>query len=102
MVRFFGMTFYHTGDTCLFGDMRLIRESNAIDVVYLPIGGRYTMDVDDALKAVQLLQPRVVIPGHYNTFPAIAVNAADFKARVEASTSAQCVVLEPGEAYEVG
>jgi len=102
VVRFFGVTFYHPGDTCLFGDMRLIGESSAIDVVYLPIGGLYTMDMDDALKAVQFLQPRVVIPGHYNTFPAIAVDAAGFKARVEATTSARCVILQPGEAYEVG
>lgn len=102
VVRFHGLTFYHAGDTCLFGDMRLIGEGNDLDVAYLPIGGHYTMDTEDALKAIELLRPRAIIPGHYNTWPVLEVDISAFKARVEAATRAKCVVLKPGEAYEAG
>src|SRR6476620_2507922 len=43
-----GKTVYHLGDTCLFGDMKLIAERTPVDVACVPIGGHYTMGVDDA------------------------------------------------------
>lgn len=64
-------TLYHSGDTGLFGDMRLIGELHALDLAMLPIGGNYTMDIEDALLAVKILQPKLTIPMHYNTFPLI-------------------------------
>jgi L-ascorbate metabolism protein UlaG (beta-lactamase superfamily) len=97
-----GTTIYHAGDTCLFGDMRLIAErSGGVDVALLPIGGHYTMDRHDAVAAVELIGPKVVIPMHYNTFPAIETDAEAFKADVESKTGAQCVVLDPGETHSV-
>src|SRR5206468_370860 len=66
-----GTTFYHLGDTCLFGDMKLIAERTPVDVALVPIGGHYTMDRHDAVVAVDLIAPKVVIPMHYNTFPPI-------------------------------
>ncbi|MFQ5585636.1 MAG: metal-dependent hydrolase, partial [Thermodesulfobacteriota bacterium] len=64
-------TIYHAGDTGLFSDMKLIGELNAIDVALLPIGDNFTMGISDALKAVEFLQPKTVIPMHYNTFDVI-------------------------------
>jgi len=101
VVNFFGKTFYHPGDTCVFEDMKLIAELTPIDVAYLPVGDFYTMGTDEAVKAVQLLQPKIVIPGHYGTFPVLVPNANDFRQSVERATTAQCVVLKPGETYNM-
>jgi L-ascorbate metabolism protein UlaG (beta-lactamase superfamily) len=96
-----GATVYHAGDTCLFGDMKLIAERNPIDVALLPIGGHYTMDRHDAVVAAQFVGAKTVIPMHYDTFPPIETDADAFKADVEAQTSAEVVVLAPGESHSV-
>ena len=94
-----GTTVYHLGDTCLFGDMKLIAERTPVDVALVPIGGHYTMDRHDAVVAVDLIAPKIVIPMHYNTFPPIEADAEAFKSDVETKTSAHCVVLDPGESH---
>jgi len=96
-----GATVYHTGDTCLFGDMKLIAESTPPDVAMVPIGGHYTMDRHDALVAAKLIGAPTVIPMHYNTFPPIEADAEAFKADVESETSSTVVILEPGEVHTV-
>ena len=102
VVNLGGKTIYHAGDTCLFSDLKLIAErSGGVDVAMVPIGGHYTMDRHDAVKAVEFIAPKVVIPMHFNTFPPIETDAQAFKADVESQTSAQCVVLEPGESTSV-
>jgi L-ascorbate metabolism protein UlaG (beta-lactamase superfamily) len=63
----------------------------------LPIGGHFTMGVKEAVKAVELIRPRVVIPMHYNTFPQIKADPLKFKELVESLTSSRVVVLKPGE-----
>jgi L-ascorbate metabolism protein UlaG (beta-lactamase superfamily) len=68
---------YHAGDTGLTLDMKLLEEEN-IDVALLPIGGNYTMDIEDAVKAVNFIKPSLVIPMHYDTFPLIAVDEKKF------------------------
>ena len=89
IVKIGGRTIYHLGDTCLFGDLRLIGERHRIDVALVPIGGHYTMDREDAAYACELLGASTVIPCHYNTFPAIATDAEAFKAEVEATHASQ-------------
>lgn len=64
-------TIYHAGDTALFSDMKLIGESNEIDLAFIPIGDNFTMGPDDAALAAKWLQAKQVIPIHYNTFPLI-------------------------------
>jgi L-ascorbate metabolism protein UlaG (beta-lactamase superfamily) len=93
-----GKKIYHAADTGLFGDMRLIGEEG-IDLAVLPIGDNFTMGPDDALRAVKLIQPKVVIPIHYNTWELIAQDPQAWKQRVESETQARCVVLNPGESY---
>jgi L-ascorbate metabolism protein UlaG (beta-lactamase superfamily) len=100
VVRFGGKTLYFAGDTCLFGDMALIGEAG-IDVAILPIGDHFTMGPDDALRAVQFVNPAFVIPCHYNTFPPIRQDGIAFKERVDAETTARCLLLNPGESYEL-
>ncbi|AMO86366.1 hypothetical protein B857_03076 [Solibacillus isronensis B3W22] len=87
-------TIYHAGDTALFGDMELIGKRHPIDIAFLPIGDNFTMGPEDAAYAVSLLKPKIVVPVHYNTFPPIEQNPADFANLVE---DAQVQVLQPGE-----
>jgi len=95
-----GKKIYHACDTGLFYDMKLIGE-DGLDVAILPIGDNFTMGPDDALKAVKLLEPRVVIPIHYDTFEVIQQDPYAFAARVEKETPARCVVLKPGQSYRL-
>jgi L-ascorbate metabolism protein UlaG (beta-lactamase superfamily) len=95
-----GKKIYHAADTGLFSDMRLIGEEG-IDLALLPIGDNFTMGPDDALRAVKFIEPKVVIPIHYNTWELIAQDPHAWKQRVESETQTRCVVLNPGESYEV-
>jgi L-ascorbate metabolism protein UlaG (beta-lactamase superfamily) len=91
---------YHLGDTCLFSDLKLIAQrGDKVDVALVPIGGHYTMDRYDAVAAVEFVDPTLVIPIHYDTFPPVETDVQAFKADVESKTGASCVVLAPGETH---
>lgn len=89
---------YLAGDTGLFGDMRLIGEEG-IDLAVIPIGDNFTMGPEDALRAVKLIQPRHVVPIHFNTWDLISQDPNSWASRVQAETGAQVHVLKPGEAF---
>jgi L-ascorbate metabolism protein UlaG (beta-lactamase superfamily) len=91
-----GKKVYDAADTGLFGDMKLIGEEG-IDLALLPIGDNYTMGPDDALRAVKLIQPKKVMPIHYNTWPLLNQDAEAWAARVRKETSATPVILKPGD-----
>lgn len=91
-------TIYHSGDTGLFYDMKLIGDMNAIDLAFLPIGDNFTMGIDDAAMAVSFLRPKIVVPLHYDTFPIITSPPEEFAQKVQGS---RVVVLKPGETLEI-
>lgn len=91
-----GPKIYHAADTGLFGDMRLIGEEG-LDLAILPIGDNYTMGPDDSIRAVKMLEPKKVVPIHYNTWEIIAQDANAWANRIRKETKAQPVVLKPGE-----
>lgn len=93
-----GKTVYHPGDTGLFYDMKLIGEMNPIDLAFLPIGDNFTMGIDDAVKAVELLTPKQVVPMHYDTFDIIQADPKEFAVKVK---SAKVSVLAPGQSISV-
>ena len=99
VVELGGKTVYHTGDTCLFGDMKLIAERTPVDVALIPIGGHYTMDRYDAAVAAELIGAPTVVPMHYDTFPPIEADPEAFKQEVESKTSSKVVILAPGESH---
>ena len=66
-----GPTIYHTGDTDLFGDMKLIGDLSSVDVMMACIGDKFTMGPDRAAAAVELVNPKIVIPMHFGTFAAL-------------------------------
>jgi len=95
-----GQKIYFACDTGLFSSMKLIGEEG-IDLAVLPIGDNFTMGPDDALRAVKMIQPKHVIPAHYNTWPLIAQDPDAWAARVEAETDTKVHVLQPGESFSL-
>lgn len=100
VVRFGGKTIYFAGDTCLFSDMTLIGEEG-LDVAVIPIGDAFTMGPTDAQRAVAFLNPKIVIPCHFNTFPLITQDATLFKRETEERTGARVEPLRPGEMIDL-
>jgi len=79
-------TVYHMGDTDIFGDMALINELYAPDVIMVPVGDRFTMGPDTAALAIKrFFKPRAVIPCHYGSFPIIEQSPDRFVAALEGS-----------------
>ena len=95
-----GKKIYLAGDTGFFEGMKAIG-AESIDFAAIPIGGYYTMDSDQALSAVKTIQPKLVIPIHFNTFDKIKQDPEKWAARVRAETSSKVVVLKPGESLEI-
>lgn len=93
-------TLYHSGDTALFGDMKMIGELNDIDVAFLPIGDYFTMGPEDALIAAQWINGNVTIPIHYNTFPIIEQDADQFVLNLE-NKGLKGKKVNPGEKIEM-
>lgn len=93
-----GKKIYLAQDTGLFGDMSLIGEEG-LALAAIPIGDNFTMGPDDALRAVKLLQPQIVVPIHYDTFGLISQDAHSWADRVKAETKTEVVVMNPGEEF---
>lgn len=100
IIRTDGKVIYHSGDTGLFLDMKLIGELDSIDLALLPIGGNFTMDIPDAIKAVEFLNAKRAIPMHYNTFDLIACDPADFVDGIK-SLGVEGIALGFGESYQL-
>lgn len=94
-----GKHLYHSGDTGLFSDMKLIGQLNPLDVAFLPIGDNFTMGPEDAAIAAEFLQAKVVVPMHYNTFPLIAQDPHAFVASLNPELRGK--VLEIGETMTI-
>lgn len=90
-----GRSFYHAGDTALFGDMRLIGEMHRPEVAFLPIGGHFTMDPPAAARAVELLGCSKVVPIHYGTFPILAGTPDQLREELERLGLGDVQVLAP-------
>ena len=95
-----GKNIYHACDTGLFYDMKLIGEEG-VDLAILPIGDNFTMGPDDALRAVKLIDPRQVVPIHYDTFDVIKQDPQAWALRVQKETAAKVTVMKPGDVLEI-
>ena len=65
----------------------------------------FGLDVDETVQAVKIMQPKLVIPCHYNysAFFTRSYNPADdkkFKATVE-KAGARCVIMGIGESVDL-
>jgi L-ascorbate metabolism protein UlaG (beta-lactamase superfamily) len=91
-----GKTVYNAGDTCAFAEMAWIGEDYEIDLAFLPIGDCFTMGPKEAVRCVEMLRPKLVVPVHYGTFPLIEVDPEDF-ARRAAEAGFEARVMHAGE-----
>lgn len=87
---------YFACDTGLFLDMKQIG-AGGLDLAVLPIGDNFTMGPEDALEAIRLLEPRRAVPVHVGTWELIAQDVEAWARSVRESTSAEPVLLQPGE-----
>jgi len=89
-----GLKLYHAGDTAVFGDMQIIRELYKPDIAMLPTGDLFTMSPRECAYACKLLQPKVLIPMHFGTFPALTGTPEELR-----KLAAGCEVTEmkPGQ-----
>ncbi len=90
---------YFACDTAYFSDMR--HYAGGVELAILPIGDLYTMGIEDSLAAIKLIDPKIVLPAHYNTWPPITVDVKTWRMRVSQETGAEPVVLEVGETFEL-
>ncbi len=93
-----GPTILHTGDTDVYGDMKLVAERYAPTVMICPIGGHFTMDPKGAAIAASYLKPKTIIPMHFGTFPVLTGRPAEFAKELKArGVKAQLMELQVGE-----
>ena len=92
-----GTVLYHSGDTAVFGDMALIRELYGPKAIMIPIGGHFTMGPKEAALAVKLLEPQVVLPMHFGTFPPLKGTPDQLAALIDPKVTV--VRWKPGDEY---
>jgi len=93
-----GPTIYHTGDTGVMEDMKIIPMFHHIDIMLACIGGYFTMDPVEAALAVQWVRPTHVIPMHFGTFPLLAGTPDQFrKALAKRHLANKLIVMKPGD-----
>lgn len=95
VVNIGGITIYHCGDTGLFSDMKLIGEIYQPDIACIPIGDRFTMGPELATRAAELIGAKIAIPIHYNTWPPIEQDPANFN-----PAGIEVKVMKPGEQWD--
>lgn len=94
-----GFRIYHAGDTCVFGDMKLIAEIYRPEVIFLPIGDLYTMGPREAAYACRLMAAKQVIPMHYGTFPVLTGTPEELR-ELTRDVGTEVIALKPGEELE--
>ncbi len=95
-----GKRIYFACDTAYFSDMQ--HYARGVEVAVLPIGDLFTMGIEESLAAIKRIEPKVVLPTHYGTWPPIDQDAVAWAHRVRAETSAVPVVLDVGAIHDVG
>lgn len=94
------VSMYYSGDTCLTMDMQLIPRYAKLDVAFLPIGGNFTMDVEQAAIAAEFIQCDKVVGIHYDTFGYIQINHEAAKNEFK-KVNKELILLEIGKISEV-
>jgi L-ascorbate metabolism protein UlaG (beta-lactamase superfamily) len=82
--------FYHAGDT---DDIEEMKDISNVHVAFLPIGGTYTMDINDAVNALSTIEPKFAVPIHYNFIKGTEANPEDFKEKAKFSAVSEVLIL---------
>jgi L-ascorbate metabolism protein UlaG (beta-lactamase superfamily) len=92
-------TLYHSGDTALFSDMKLLRELYAPAIACLPIGDHFTMGPRAAALAAEYVGAKTVIPMHYGTFPVLTGTPEELRSHLRGK-EIEVIDLRPGESLK--
>lgn len=93
-----GFTIYHTGDTAVTYDMKIVGDIYRPDLAILPIGDYFTMDPLQAAYALTLIRPKYAIPGHFGTFPILTGTPDELRKQVQIlGAEVEVIALRPGE-----
>jgi L-ascorbate metabolism protein UlaG (beta-lactamase superfamily) len=95
-----GYVVYNTGDTAVFGDMKIIAELYHPNLLMLPIGGHYTMGPKEAAYAIKLTNSSKVLPMHYGTFPLLTGTPQMLREEI-LSRQTEVLVPEVGETISI-
>jgi len=93
LVTINGKTIYHAGDTDFIHEMK---EFGEIDAALIPIGGTFTMDIEEAVDAVLAIKPKIVIPMHMRD-----ADPEEFKKIVEEKSDIKVILLDTGGIYKL-
>lgn len=93
-----GLKFYHSSDTDSIPEMEQLAEEN-IDVAFLPVGRKYTMNQYEAIDAIKMIQPKKVVPIHYGYLDETRCDTKKFKIDAKEKTDAEPVVMDRNEPY---
>lgn len=88
-----GVRFYHASDTDPIPEMEELADED-IDVAFLPVGGKYTMDQEEAIDAINMFQPEKVVPIHHGFIDGSSADLDKFEKDVKQKTDAEPLILE--------
>ena len=91
---------YYAGDTALTMDMKLIGEYKRIDLAFLPIGNNFTMGIDNAVIASDMIRCDRIIGMHYDTFDPIRIDQDEAFGKFAASGK-ELILLPIGKSFEL-
>src|SRR6195952_521201 len=96
-----GFKIWHLGDTAVFGDMKLLGEMQKPDLILIPIGGgQFVMNpADAALATRELIKPKMAIPIHYGTTPALVGTPEEY-IKAMGNSPVKVLAIKPGYALE--
>ena len=93
-----GPVLYHSGDTTVFSDMKLIKELYHPELAMLPIGGFYTMGPKEAALAARFLEPEAILPIHFGTFPPLTGTPDQLDEHLNGSI--EVIRIAPGDSVQ--
>ena len=93
-------TIYIAGDTALTSDMKLIPMFFKLDLAVLPVGGNFTMDVNEAVVASEFIECDTILGVHYDTVELITINHKESTEKF-AQKGKNLILLDIGESMEV-
>ena len=99
VINIAGKRIYFACDTAYFSDMKYY--AHGVDVAVLPIGDVFTMGVEDSIAATRLIEPKAVLPTHYNTWPPIEQDVHAWASRIRSETQTEPVILDVGGTWEL-
>lgn len=83
-----GVKYYIAGDTDINDENKMVK----CDVAFLPVGGTYTMDFEEAANLANIIEPKLVVPIHYGSLVGTLEDAKNFKQEVKETI--KCEIMQ--------